>query len=71
MTEITAPRSVRAVRTIDRAIPRATGQPHVSTARFALWRWFPREILQRGGRVDRDIERGYRDLQAARDRSEW
>ena len=39
--------------------------------RFTLWAWFPREILHRGGSVTRDDERAYRDLQAARDRSEW
>jgi len=38
---------------------------------FALWKWFPRAILQRGGSVTRDDERAYRDLQAAHDRNEW
>jgi len=40
-------------------------------SKFDLWKWFPREILNRGGRVTRDDERAYSDLQAARDRSEW
>ena len=38
---------------------------------FALWKWFPKAILQHGGSVTRDDERAYRDLQAARDRNEW
>ncbi|GAB3385868.1 hypothetical protein GCM10027568_03480 [Humibacter soli] len=38
---------------------------------FALWKWFPREILHRGGSVTRDHERAYRDLQAVRDHTEW
>lgn len=39
--------------------------------RRELWSRFPREIQHRGGSVTRDDERAYRDLQAARDRSEW
>lgn len=38
---------------------------------FALWKWFPKAILQHGGSVTRDDERAYRDLQAVRDRNEW
>ncbi|WP_460522850.1 hypothetical protein [Humibacter antri] len=39
-------------------------------AGFALWKWFPWAILQRGGSVTRDDERAYRDLQAVSDHSD-
>ena len=39
--------------------------------RFSLWKWFPAELEHSGRRTSRDSERGYRDLQAARDRADW
>lgn len=50
---------------------RARAEKPARAPKFPLWAWFPREILHRGGSVTRDDERAYRDLQAARDRSEW
>ncbi|MDL9981235.1 hypothetical protein [Microbacterium candidum] len=41
------------------------------TRKVALWWWSPRGIEDRGGAPTREHERGYRDLQAARDRSDW
>ncbi len=58
-------RTIRKIADRDRAATPARAQA------FPLWAWFPREILHRGGSVTRDDERAYRDLQAARDRSEW
>ncbi|GAA4488995.1 hypothetical protein [Microbacterium panaciterrae] len=59
---------VRAIRkSTDRAVAKRPGR----AARFALWAWFPREILHRGGIATRDTERAYRDLQTAQDRSGW
>ncbi|WP_336628510.1 MULTISPECIES: hypothetical protein [unclassified Microbacterium] len=40
-------------------------------ARLPLPAWLPRRILQRGGIATRDDVRALRDLEAARDRSEW
>ncbi|MGN8025570.1 hypothetical protein [Microbacterium sp. 22242] len=75
MTEITASESSFRVRvSSSAAAPHVgrTGEPGPARVRrFLLWAWFPREILHRGGTVTRDVERAYRDLQAAQDRSEW
>ncbi|QDZ13437.1 hypothetical protein [Humibacter ginsenosidimutans] len=39
--------------------------------RFSLWTWFSTALEHSGRVADRDTERAHRDLQAARDRSEW
>ncbi|MHA7987071.1 hypothetical protein ACX9R5_14830 [Rathayibacter sp. CAU 1779] len=38
---------------------------------FSLWKWFSAELEHNGRNASRDSDRGYRDLQAARDRAEW
>jgi hypothetical protein len=52
-----------------RRVPQAD-RPERSGRRFTLSDWLPTAILARGGRVSRDDERLYRDLQAARDARE-
>lgn len=44
--------------------------PHRSSSAFALWRWSPRGLAQRGRTASRDDERAYHDLQAVRDRAQ-
>lgn len=41
------------------------------TRKVTLWWWSPRGIEDRGRTATREHERAYRDLQAARDRSDW
>ncbi|HWU46982.1 MAG TPA: hypothetical protein VN133_09535 [Humibacter sp.] len=49
-----------------RRVPRAE-RVHRGERRFAVSEWLPAAIQARGGTANRDNERLYRDLQAARD----
>jgi hypothetical protein len=72
MTETTA--SHPAFRSLNRAHAGARSVPQPSATRrvrIALPAWLPRSILQRGGIATRDDARALRDLEAARDRSDW
>lgn len=61
-------RSVNRAQTVARSVP----QPRLPRRmRIALPAWLPRPILQRGGIATRDDVRALRDLEAARDRSDW
>lgn len=72
MTETTA--SHTSFRSLNRAHAGARSVPQPTSTRrvrIALPIWFPRAILQSGGIATRDDARALRDLEAARDRSDW
>jgi hypothetical protein len=72
MTETTASQpSFRLTRTAGTTRRSTSDHPRAPRVRLTLPAWLPRSILQRGGVATRDDVRALRDLEAARDRSDW